>query len=126
MPTPVDRNERGSMVAEITRQIVALHHEHYGRGPTKARTFLNGDYVTCFMEDIYTTVERTLIEAGRFESVRATRLTFQDAMEPRFREIIQSVTGRKVRAFLSQVYADPEAAVDAFVLEPAETNEPSA
>ena len=40
---------------------------------------MGADYVICFMEDIYTPVERTLIEAGRFPAVQETRGAFQDS-----------------------------------------------
>ena len=39
-------------------------------------------------------------------------------MESRFSNTIEEITGRKVRAFLSQVGLDPDIAVEVFVLEP--------
>jgi uncharacterized protein YbcI len=76
------------------------------------------NYVVCFLEDIYTPVERTLIEAGRSETVRETRNIFQDAMGPKFREAVEEVTGRNVIGFMSQVHFDPGMAAEIFVLEP--------
>jgi uncharacterized protein YbcI len=37
-------------------------------------------YIICFLEDIYTPVERTLIDAGRFAAVQETRTAFQETM----------------------------------------------
>src|ERR1051325_4358890 len=54
------------------------------------------NFVVCFLEDIYTPVERTLIEAGRREAVRVTRNIFQDAMGPKFIEAVEAATGRAV------------------------------
>ena len=97
---PVDRGRQASTVSNgITR----LHREHYGRGATSAQTIIQRNYVVCFLEDIYTPVERTLIESGRLDAVRETRNIFQDAMGPRFREAVETATGRKVVAFMSQV-----------------------
>ena len=110
--------ERGKMLLAVTNSIVGLHREHYGRGATRGRTILQDDYLVCFLEDIYTKAERTLIEAGSFAVVHESREAFQSAMEARFSESVAEITGRRVKAFLSQVRADPDIAVEAFWLEP--------
>ena len=111
-------SERGRQAALISNAITRLHRDHYGRGATAARTIIQRNYVVCFLEDIYTPVERTLIDAGRTETVRETRNTFQDAMGPKFREAVEEATGRTVVAFMSQVHFDPDMAAEVFVLEP--------
>jgi uncharacterized protein YbcI len=111
-------SERGRQAASISNAITRLHRDHYGRGATTTRTIIQRNYVVCFLEDIYTPVERTLIEAGRTETVRETRTIFQDAMGPKFREAVEEVTGRTVIAFMSQVHFDPDMAAEVFVLEP--------
>ena len=111
-------SERGRQAALISNAITRLHRDHYGRGATAARTIIQRNYVVCFLEDIYTPVERTLIDAGRTDTVRETRNTFQDAMGPKFREAVEEATGRTVIAFMSQVCFDPDMAAEVFVLEP--------
>jgi uncharacterized protein YbcI len=113
-------SERGRQAALISNAITRLHRDHYGRGATAARTIIQRNYVVCFLEDIYTPVERTLIEAGRTDTVRETRNTFQDAMGPKFREAVEEATGRTVVAFMSQVHFEPDMAAEVFVLEPQE------
>ena len=88
------------------------------RGASRARTVMGADYVICFLEDIYTPVERTLIEAGRFPAVQETRTAFQDTMRDRFSAEVERLVGRKVVGFLSQVHVDPDLAVETFILEP--------
>jgi len=78
---------------------------------------MGADYIICFMEDIYTPVEKTLIEAGRFEAVQATRSAFQDTMRQRFSDAVEELSGRKVVGFLSQVHVDPDLSVETFILE---------
>jgi Na+-translocating membrane potential-generating system (MpsC) len=56
---------------------------HWGRGGTTARTIMQQHYVVTFLEDIYTAVERILIDADEREQVHQTRLAFQRAMEGR-------------------------------------------
>jgi uncharacterized protein YbcI len=111
-------SERGRRAASISNAITRLHRDHYGRGATTTRTIIQRNYVVCFLEDIYTPVERTLIDAGRSEAVRETRNIFQDAMGPKFREAVEEVTGRTVIGFMSQVHFDPDMAAEVFVLEP--------
>jgi len=111
-------SERGRQSAAISNAIARLHREHYGRGATTTRTIIQRNYVVCFLDDIYTPVERTLIEAGRTEAVRETRNIFQDAMGPKFRDAVEEAMGRPVIAFMSQVCFDPDMAAEVFVLEP--------
>jgi uncharacterized protein YbcI len=116
--TSSEVSDRGRQAASISNAITRLHREHYGRGANTARTIIQRNYVVCFLDDIYTPVERTLIEAGRPEAVRETRNLFQDAMGPSFREAVEAAMGRKVVAFMSQVCFDPDMAAEVFVLEP--------
>jgi uncharacterized protein YbcI len=113
----IEASDRGRQAASISNAITRMHRDHYGRGATTVRTILQRNYVVCFLEDIYTPVERTLIEAGRLEAVRETRNIFQDAMSLRFREAVEDATGRTVIAFMSQVHFDPDMAAEVFVLE---------
>jgi len=110
--------DRGKLAAAISNAIVGIFREHYGRGASRVRTVMGADYVITFLEDIYTPVERTLIEAGRFEAVRETRSAFQDTMQERFTSEVEQLVGRKVVGFLSQVHVDPDLAVETFILEP--------
>jgi len=110
--------DRGKVLAAISNAIARIHREHYGRGAGRARTVMGDDYVICFLEDIYTPVERTLIDAGRFDAVQKTRNAFQETMRSNFVAAVQQATGRKVVGFLSQVHVDPDVAVETFMLEP--------
>ena len=109
--------ERGKLAASISNAIVGIHRQHYGRGAERTRTVMGADYVITFLEGIYTPVERTLIEAGRFDAVQETRSAFQQTMRPQFVEVVQDLVGRKVIGFLSQVHVDPDLAVETFILE---------
>jgi uncharacterized protein YbcI len=110
--------ERGKMLAGISKAILGIHRQYYGRGASSARTLMDHDYVICFLEDIYTPVERTLIDAGRFEAVKGTRAAFQDTMREKFSASVEEFSGRKVIGFLSQVHFDPDVAIETFILQP--------
>jgi uncharacterized protein YbcI len=111
-------NDRGKTQLAVTNAIVGLHREHYGRGATRGRTILQGDYLICFLEDIYTKAEHTLIEAGKVEEVVRARNAFQDAMASSFKQAVERETGRRVTGFLSQVGVDPDVGIEAFWLAP--------
>ena len=109
--------DRGKLAAAVSNAILRIHSEYYGRGASRARTVMGADYVICFLEDIYTPVEKTLIAAGRFAAVRETHTAFQDTMQDNFSEAVEELVGRKVIGFLSQVHVDPDLAVETFILE---------
>jgi uncharacterized protein YbcI len=112
-----DQVNRTSAASVISKAISKLHRENYGRGPNTVRTVVGHDHVITFLEDIYVPVERTLVDAGEVDAVRQTRLAFQRAMKADFTQIVEQATGRKVRAFLSQVHIDPDISCEIFVLE---------
>jgi uncharacterized protein YbcI len=113
-----EQNNRGRMLSAISNSILGIHREHYGRGAERARTIMQGDYVACFLEDIYTPIERTLIKAGKYDEVRMTRQSFQDALSDEFTSAVEKYTGRKVVAFFSQIHRNPDMAMEGFVLAP--------
>ncbi len=108
----------GKLRAAISNAIVQLYSEHYGKGPTKCRTFTLGDLIVTVLEDTFTTVERTLADQGRADSVRDVRMTFQVATADRFRKTVEELTGRSVRSFVSAVDVENEIAYEVFLLAP--------
>jgi uncharacterized protein YbcI len=102
----------------ISNGIGSLHREHYGRGADRIRTLIHKDVVLTTLEDCFTPVEHKMVAEGEFQKVRETRTMFQDWMAPRFIEIVEQATGRKVRAFFSQVTHDPDIAAELFLLHP--------
>lgn len=119
----IEASERARQATAVGNAITRLHRDHYGRGATMTRTMYQRNHIVVFLEDIYTPVERTLIEAGRHEDVRRTRQAFQDAMRKRFAESVEEITGRKVIQFMSQVSFDPDMAAEIFILEPGTTED---
>jgi len=115
MPSEPGRDRQTAQA--ISNAITKLQREHFGRGPDSVRTVIGYDHIITFLENSFMPVERTLLDAGEAEAVRETRLAFQRAMESRFKGVIEEVTGRRVRAFLSQVSLEPDISVEVFVLE---------
>jgi uncharacterized protein YbcI len=101
--------------------MVTLHRAHFGRGPRATRTIVADDIVVCVMNDVFTSVEKTLIRAGGRERVRETRLLHQRASAELICEPVKRLTGRSIAAFVSSVHFEPDLAIETFVLEPRES-----
>jgi uncharacterized protein YbcI len=105
-------------LTEISNTAVALHREHFGRGPGAAKTHVSDNLVVCVLTDVFTPVERTLIEAGQEDRVRETRAAHRAATDAIYKARMEAVLGRRVEAHLSSINVDPDVAVDVFVLGP--------
>jgi uncharacterized protein YbcI len=119
-PTPASDSEatHGEELAQITNGIVRLFSEYYGRGPTRAKSYLLDDvYVVTVLRDTLTTVERTLADTGHGDQVRSVRLTFQEALADTFKAVVEDALGRKVVAYHSQLLIDADMGFELFVLE---------
>ncbi len=117
-----DRRDRDSVRAEISRQMVRLYKEQFGRGPTKARTdFAGPDIVICTLEESLTPAEQRLAEMGEHQRLRDTRMYFQHASEKEFRGVIEQLLGRRVRAFISGIDTGEDVSSEIFYLEPKES-----
>lgn len=111
---------RGRLLSSLANAMVRLYADAYGRGPTKAKTYWTEDVITIVLEDIWTTTERTLLEGGQAEHVHTTRRLFQEIKRAEFVGAVEELTGRSVKAFLSQANLDPNLAVEVFILHPEE------
>jgi uncharacterized protein YbcI len=111
MPRPV-ADARGT----IAREMVALHRQYYGRGPTKAKTYISGDIVVVVLEETFTKAERTLIERGEADGIQGIRRRFQRAMADQFVALVEQATGRRVRSFLSETDVEEDLSVEVFIL----------
>ena len=96
--------------------MVRITAEYTGRGPTRARTTINGDWIFVTLSDTLTKGERKLAEAGRMDFVREARRAYQDVMREEFIVEIEALTGRRVLAFLSDAHVEPDVAIECFHL----------
>jgi uncharacterized protein YbcI len=110
-------HDGGDIRGNVSRRMVQLHKEFYGRGPEKAKTYYNGDLVVVLMRGGFTKVEETLLKEGRGDSVIQQRADFQKVMLERFSAVIEEETGRKVVAMMSGSHQHPDLLAEVFVLE---------
>jgi uncharacterized protein YbcI len=116
MTSPDETLKGGALNAAISNAVVGLLSEHVGRGPTKARTFHNGRFVVCVLENTMTKAERSLVAHGKKSFVLELRHAFQETMEDEMRAAVEALTGRDVVAFMSANHVDPDLAAELFVL----------
>ena len=108
----------GRTASAVSNSVVSVYADYIGRGPTRARTSFGRDVVTVVLEETLTKGERTLVANGELRTVVDTRRTFQRAMRDDLIGAVERHTGRRVIAFLSDQVADPDVAVEVFVLQP--------
>jgi uncharacterized protein YbcI len=106
----------GEMRATISREIVRLQAEYYGKGPTKAKTYIVDDLVVVVLEETFTRAEKTLAERGEGEAIQHIRRRFQQQMADNFTSVVEQATGRRVRAFLSETDIAHDVSVETFLL----------
>jgi uncharacterized protein YbcI len=114
----------GGVRGNISRRIVQLHKEFYGKGPTKANTYYHDDVVVVVMSGGFTRVEETLLREGRGDSVIQQRKDFQEVMVARFKQVIEEETGRSVVAVMSSSHQHPDLLGEIFVLDAADVLRP--
>jgi uncharacterized protein YbcI len=101
----------------VTDSMVALHERYYHRKPVTAKTQMLGeDLLACVLGGVYTDVEQTMIELERAPSVRDTRNAFQDAMQQKFIDEVERLSGRTVSAFISDSHIGPDIEIELFML----------
>jgi len=105
------------LLAAITEAMVALHRRYHHRVPVSARTqMLDDDLLACVLAGVYTDVEKTMIELQRSPVVKEVRSAFQNAMQQKFVDEVERLSGRDVIAFVSDSHVGPDIEIELFVL----------
>jgi uncharacterized protein YbcI len=124
MPTPSpdgpsrgDPADQGRLAASISAAVVHIFAEHTGRGPTRARTTIDGSTVVVVLQDSMTKAERSLTAAGKDEEVLQLRRSFQDTMSSDLITVVERLTRSNVQAFMSANHIEPDAAAEVFLLD---------
>jgi uncharacterized protein YbcI len=108
----------GQLLAAISTSIVGMLHEHYGRGPMKAKTYALDDIIVVVMRGSgFTPLEKTIMDSGQPDRVVEMRHEFQHMMTQRFTSTIEELTGRKVLAFLSHAHVEPDITMEIFFVD---------
>jgi uncharacterized protein YbcI len=116
--------DQRSLLMHLSNEMVRLYKTQFGRGPTKARSSWAGpDVLLCTLENSLTPAERNLLNLGEEQRVRDIRMLFQHASQTEFCEIVERLTGRSVRAFVSGIDTAQDTSSEVFYLEPAASDD---
>src|SRR3954447_26657870 len=108
----------GEMLSQISNRMVQLHKRYYGKGPTKARSYVMGDLVVCLMRGGFTRAEETLMGSGRAGLVHEQRSEFQEALRHESARAVSEIAGEEVFSFISNALYVPALIVEIFLLAP--------
>lgn len=107
----------GELLSAISTRFVKLLRENYGRGPTRAKTYVLDDLVVCVLRNGFTAMEQTMVDSGQSGRVVEMRHEFQNMMAQRYKDAIEELTGAKVTAFLSQAHVEPDITIEVFLVD---------
>jgi uncharacterized protein YbcI len=114
-----DQEEQGqSLTARISTEIVRTLKESFGKGPVKAKSYIQDDFLLVVMRGGVTTAEETMLERGHSDLVRQFRQTYQNEMADVLVAKVEALTGRKVVNYQSQIMFDPHIVLEIFFFEP--------
>ena len=112
-----------SLLSQISNEMVQAMKQYFGKGPTRAKSYMLDDFLIIVMRGGTLPAERTLVEGGREEAVRTFRQEFQDEMEGPLVAKIEELTGRKIINYQSQILFDPDMLFEIFVFDSAAQDE---
>jgi uncharacterized protein YbcI len=117
-PSPV-ASEPQNLLSEISREMVHLYKEQFGRGPVKSKTrFADHDCIVCTLEQSMTPAEKSQAAMGEDQRLRDMRMVLRQATEGSSREIVERLSGRRIVAFVSGIDTKHDVASEVFYLEP--------
>lgn len=126
MPAPYLPLTGEPLLTAVTAAMVTFHERYHHRKPVTAKSLMLGDdLLACVLGGVYTDVEKTMIEIQRKTIVQETRNAFQNAMQDKFINTVQDLTGRSVLAFISNHHVGPDIEIELFLLSP-DDNRPKA
>jgi uncharacterized protein YbcI len=110
---------QGFQLSELSNAMVKLYKEQFGRGPTKTVTHYAGpNILITTLENSLTPAERRMADMGEHQRLRDTRMFFQHVTVEQFIQVVEEITGRKVRAFVSGIDTEHDVSSEVFYLEP--------
>jgi uncharacterized protein YbcI len=109
--------QSGNVLSQISNEMVQAMKQHYGKGPVSAKSYVVDDLLFVVMRDMVTQAERTMLDAGRGDTVRNFRQQFENEVAETLTRLVERVTGRHVVNYQSQVLFDPDITVEIFVFE---------
>ena len=104
-----------TLLSQISNEMVRAKKKFFGRGPEQAKTYILDDLCIVVMRGGLTQAERTMLELGHPDQVRAFRQIFENESTELLCGLVERLTGRAVVNYQSQIMFDPDIIVEMFV-----------
>ena len=122
---PQDPEERrgppsdSEVLEEISREILRIHEQSYGRGAAQAQAYVGNGFVIVVLDDLVLLPnEKFLVENGKQDTVMQVRTQYQNAIRESFSAAIERAIGRRVIGFASATSVEePRFMAEIFKLE---------
>ena len=112
-----EQDHAQSVTARISTEIVRTLKESFGKGPVKAKSYLLDDFLLVVMRGGVTVAEETMLDRGHADLVRQFRQTYQNEMGDVLVSKVETLTGRTVVNYQSQILFDPHIVMEIFFFE---------
>jgi uncharacterized protein YbcI len=115
-----DRNTTtgGPAAMAICNAITVALKQSCGKGPTKVKAYTMHDQVAVVVEDMLTTLERTLVQNGHEQLVSEARQVLVGRAAKECRATIEQATGRRVVGWQTEVNPSADSAFTLVQLQP--------
>jgi uncharacterized protein YbcI len=108
----------GPAAMAICNAITGALKRSSGKGPTKVKAYTTDDHVAVVVQDMLTTLERTLVQDGHEQLVSEARQVLTGRVANECRATIEQATGRRVVGWQTEVNPSADRAFTLIQLEP--------
>ncbi len=115
---PVRGTTDGPAAMAICNAITEALKQSCGKGPTKMKAYGTHDEVTVVVQDMLTTLEKTLVHDGHDQLVSEARQVLIGRAAKACRSTIEQATGRRVVGWQTEVNPSADHAVTLVQLQP--------
>ena len=115
---PVRGTIDGPAAMTLSNAITVALKQSCGKGPTKVKAYSTHDHVAVVVQDMLTTLERTLVQDGHEQLVSEARQVLIDRVAKECRATIEQVTGRRVAGWQTEVNPRADRALMLVQLQP--------
>ena len=102
----------------ICNAVTGALKQSCGKGPTKVKAYSTLDHVAVVVQDMLTTLERTLVHDGQEELVSEARQVLIERAANECRSTIEQATGRRVVGWQTEVNPSADRAITLVQLQP--------
>jgi uncharacterized protein YbcI len=111
------KKSKGQLEAEISVAVTRFEKEYIGRGPRESKSFIIEDMVVIRLKGVLTPAEEKLakeIEGAQLIKQMRTRLI--ESSQHLLQEMIEDITGEKVKSLLTDINPNTGERVFVFIL----------